>query len=105
MHRVERYIGQNPDLMKSLNSRSQLPTHIRSALFPTSQEHGVDIGQLIGTTIRFADGDTGEIVECRIQDHGTSQLRGDWVEVMYSDGQELQIPLKEMNEILANRVM
>jgi hypothetical protein len=96
---------QNPDLKKALNSRSQLPTHIQSVLFPTSQEYGVDIGQLIGTTIRFADGETGEIAECSIQDCGTSQLRGDWVEVMYNDGRELQIPLKEMNEILANRVM
>lgn len=43
-------------------------------------------------------------MECLIQDYGTSELRGGWVEVVYNDDKEMRISQNEMQEMLANRV-
>jgi hypothetical protein len=114
MHTMDKYMNQNPNatmLPESLNSMNpEFPPHLQSAFFSTSTEHydGVEIDpRLIGTTISFFDGKTGKIMECTVQDYGTSQLRGDWVEVVYNDTRDselLRISLGEMKEILANRV-
>jgi hypothetical protein len=82
-----------------------LPPHLQSAFFPTSTVHAVVIGpHLIGTTFSFLDGKSGEIMKCTVQDYGTSQLRGDWVEVISNDTTELRISPEEMKDMLANRV-
>jgi hypothetical protein len=52
--------------------------------------------------IRYLD--EGETMECTIQGNGTSELRGDWVEVLYDDEREMRISQKEMSEMLANRI-
>jgi len=60
--------------------------------YPTEHAIGVDIEDLVGTTIRHLDRSgafhnltslSGEIVECTTQDYDTSYLRDDWVEVVY----------------------
>lgn len=63
-------------------------------------DHRVDIG----TTISYVDMESGKINKCTIQDYGTSQLKGDWVEVVYNDMTESRISQKEMEGILANRI-
>jgi hypothetical protein len=103
------YMRQNADatlLLESPNSVGMtLPPHLQSAFFPTSTVHAVVIGpHLIGTTFSFLDGKSGEIMKCTVQDYGTSQLRGDWVEVISNDTTELRISPEEMKDMLANRV-
>lgn len=71
---------------------------------PRAPSHHIE-PDLIGTTIRTLNGQTGEIVGCTIQDYGTSELRGDWFEVVYDDERELRISRGEMDEMLALRVL
>jgi hypothetical protein len=101
MCRMDKYRRQNPEL---INSTDQLPPHLMCAIIPTSKEHVGNTECDIGTTIRYLDIDRGKIMECTIQDYGTSELRGDWVEVVYDDEREMRISQGEMDEILANRI-
>jgi len=103
---VKMYVEQNPDAATLLPEppNSTLPPHLQSAFFPTSTVPAVVIGPYhIGTTFSFLDKTSGEIMECTIQDYGTSELRGDWVEVVYNN-RELRISPGEVNDMLANRV-
>src|ERR1700729_1437257 len=109
MHRVNMYVRQNEGatlLTESPNSMDMtLPPDLRSTFFPTSSStaHAVIIEpHLIGTTFSFLNGKSGEIKQCTVQDYGTSQLRGDWVEVVYNDATELRISPEEMKDMLAN---
>jgi hypothetical protein len=109
-HRVKMYVEQNPDatlLPESPNSMDMpLPPHLQSASFPTSTVPAVVIGpDLIGTTFSFLDGESGKIMKCTILDYGTSELRGDWVEVDYDDRMDLRISPGEFEDMLANRVV
>jgi hypothetical protein len=105
------YVEQNEDatlLPESPNSTMDmpLPPHLQSAFFPTtSTVPAAVIGpDLIGTTFSFLDGESGKIMKCTILDYGTSELRGDWVEVDYNDTMEMRISAEEMKDMLANRV-
>ena len=103
---MDECMRKNPELQKSLDFILATP-HLRSAFFPGSTVHEVDTGigpHLVDTTVRYLDQETGEITECYVQDYGTSELRGDWVEVVYDDERELRISAAEMDEILANRI-
>ena len=91
MHRVDEHIRRNA---------ANLPSHLQPMFIPSSAlDHWVDIG----TTINYVDM-SGKINKCTIQDYGTSQLQGDWVEVIYDDMTESRISQEEMNEMLANRI-
>jgi hypothetical protein len=105
VHRLDEDKRQNPELNESLNLQAKLLSdlnYFQSASFPPTE---VDIGpHLIGTTIKFLGVDTDEIMECTVKDYGTSQLQGDWVDVVYGDARESRISREEMYEILENRV-
>ena len=98
-------------LPKSPNSMDPelLPSHLASAFFPNHSAGAVDlVGEfgphLLGTTIKCRDQETLEVIECTIQDYGTSQLRGNWYEVVYGEAEERRITAQEMKEMLDNLV-
>lgn len=69
------------------------------------EDHKLELGpHFINQTIRFRDPKTGKVVECKVQDCGTSHIKGDWFEVVYDDMKNSQVMARELKEMLANRV-
>lgn len=116
-YRIQR---ENAELMESLDSTCtsmKLPLHLQPGNFPATSTEDItsaeDIGpDNIGTKIMHLDETTGKIRECMICDYGTSELRGDWIEITYDDNdddddspREWRIAPWEMDEILANRIL
>ena len=68
--------------------------------------NGDELGpHLIGQTIQFRDHKTDSVVDCTIEDCGTSHLRGEWYEVVYGAATEShQISKAELRDIMASRV-
>jgi hypothetical protein len=89
---------------------STLPSRLVDAMYPrhttSGRAKGGELGpHLVGQTIRFRDQKTDFVVECTIQDCGTSHLRGEWFEVIYgaATGSQ-QISKLELRDIMANYV-
>jgi hypothetical protein len=86
-----------------LKDKPPLPLPLVPIHFPKADvdKRGLE---LLGSTIRYHDGKNGKIMECTIDDFGTSHLKGDWFLVTYDDDTAFEITASDMNDILKNRV-
>ena len=105
--RHDRHKRQNSDSIESLNdafANLPLASHPQPAISATllvKHRHQ----DLIDTTIRYRNRESGEVMECIVRDCGTSVRGGDWVEVAYNDlHRVLRISPEEMDDILSDEM-
>jgi hypothetical protein len=79
----------------------QALAHLNPTLFPRHKADELVLGQ----KIRYRDKRTGQIMECTVEDSGTSRLRGNWFLVLYGpEEREVEVTATQMEEMLVNRV-
>ena len=102
--RFEAYARDKPNVpVLPATPDPRLPSHITSVFYPTDVNERDDgnFWPKLGQKIRFRKPESGQIVQCTVQDYGTSKLKGNWFEVLYDDeDEEVNVTEREMRGVL-----